>query len=103
MPCRAYEDDYEDDETPIQLNDLRTKNDKLTRMLCEVMRVSDGLHLAGLSSEVVDWWRQHLQQDERRRKSEREQFFKKLNKLIYESDISTEDAHLVMKEIIFAE
>ena len=28
MPCRDYDYDYDDDVTPAQLDDLRTKNDK---------------------------------------------------------------------------
>ena len=45
-----------------EINELRRKNDELTRMLCSLLRSLDD-HIPHLPSDVVEWYAAHREWD----------------------------------------
>lgn len=63
MPCRDYE--YEEQ---CEL-ERHKKADKLTRMLCEAMRLLKNSRIA-IPNELSDWWDDHQEADLKARRAE---------------------------------
>lgn len=67
MPCRDYEDDNGYGFSSVQLDRLRSQNDRLARIACKAMTElakdgrADFLLLA--DDEVREWWTAHLEAD----------------------------------------
>lgn len=59
MPCRS---DYEGED----LARTKFELDKVTRLLCELVRTVVN-HGAFLSPELTQWWRQHVEIDAKRK------------------------------------
>jgi hypothetical protein len=68
MPCRDYADD---DDNRQRFADLQARLDRATRLLCSALGgMADH---SGLDPEVAQWWIEHQEADQARRKKEREE------------------------------
>lgn len=67
MPCYDYREDEENAKNAELVKKLKPRLDRVTAMLCKVMRYIDSGAYPPLDDEIFKWWEEHKKADEKRR------------------------------------